>query len=81
MSEITVFTARAIHTMEPSLPQGTAIAVRDGQVLEVGTLDSLKPWLDRHPHNIDDSFADKVIMHHRAGMGSAMGKSARHQNP
>ena len=62
MSEITVFTARAIHTMEPSLPQGTAIAVRAGQVLEVGTLDSLKPWLDRHPHNIDDSFADKVIM-------------------
>ena len=62
MSEITVFTARAIHTMEPSLPQGTAIAVRDGQVLGVGTLNSLKPWLDRHPHDIDDSFADKVIM-------------------
>ena len=62
MSEITVFTARAIHTMEPSLPQATAIAVRDGQILEVGTLDSLKPWLDRHAHTIDDSFADKVIM-------------------
>ena len=62
MSEITVFTARAIHTMEPSLPQATAIAVRDGQILEVGTLESLKPWLDRHAHIIDDSFAEKVIM-------------------
>jgi predicted amidohydrolase YtcJ len=66
MSEITVFTAKAIHTMEPSHPHGTAIAVRQtetgGQILEVGTLDSLKPWLDRHPHKIDDRFADKVLL-------------------
>ena len=44
MSEITVFTAQAIHTMEPSHPHGTAIAVRadvtEGQILEVGTLES-----------------------------------------
>jgi predicted amidohydrolase YtcJ len=33
-----------------------------GQILEVGTLDSLKPWLDRHPHKIEDRFADKVLL-------------------
>jgi imidazolonepropionase-like amidohydrolase len=62
MSEITVFTAKAIHTMEPSHPHGTAIAVRDGQILEVGTPESLKPWLDRHAHKIDTQFADKVLL-------------------
>jgi predicted amidohydrolase YtcJ len=67
MSDITVFTARAIHTMEPSLPEAHAIAVRqteDGQaqILEVGTLESLQPWLTRHPHTIDTRFADKVLL-------------------
>ena len=62
MSEITVFTAKAIHTMEPSHPHGTAIAVRDGQILEVGTLESLQPWLDRHAHTIDTQFEDKILM-------------------
>ena len=62
MSDITVFTARAIHTMEPSLPQAEAIAVRDGVILEVGTLETLKPWLDRHSHEIDTRFADKILM-------------------
>ncbi len=62
MSEITVFTARSIITMDPSLPRGTAIAVRDGKVLEVGTLDSLQPWLSQHPHTIDDRFIDHILM-------------------
>ncbi|MGB0820500.1 MAG: amidohydrolase, partial [Parvibaculales bacterium] len=62
MSEITVFTAKAIHTMEPSYPHGTAIAVRDGQILEVGTPESLQPWLDRHAHKIDTQFEDKVLL-------------------
>ena len=62
MSKIHVYTAKAIHTMEPSHAFGTAIAVRDGEILEVGTLDSLAPWLERHQHQIDRQFEDKVIM-------------------
>ena len=61
MTEITVYTAKAIYTMEPSHPHGTAIAVRDGEILEVGTLDSLAPWLEAHPHRIDTQFSDKII--------------------
>lgn len=62
MADITVYTARKIHTMEPSQPDGTAIAVRDGTILEVGSLESLKPWLDRYSHHVDTSFADKIIL-------------------
>jgi predicted amidohydrolase YtcJ len=33
MSQITVYTAKTIHTMEPSHAFATAIAVRDGEIL------------------------------------------------
>ncbi len=62
MSQITVYTAKAIQTMEPSHAFATAIAVRDGEILEVGSLESLAPWLEKHPHHIDTQFGDKVIM-------------------
>jgi predicted amidohydrolase YtcJ len=62
MSEITVFTAKKILTMDPGRPTGTAVAVRDGRILSVGTLETLQPWLKRYPHVIDDTFADKIIM-------------------
>ena len=59
--ELTVYTARSIITMNPSWPRAEAVAVRDGHIVEVGTLDSLRPWLDAHPHRIDDRFADTVL--------------------
>ena len=36
-ARITVFTARRIVTMNASNPSATAVAVRDGRILEVGT--------------------------------------------
>ncbi len=62
MSEITVFTAKIIHTMNPSLPTATAVAVRGGMIIEVGTPETMGPWLDAHPHHIDDRFQDKVLL-------------------
>jgi predicted amidohydrolase YtcJ len=62
VSIINVFTAKAIYTMEPSAPQATAIAVRDGQIIEVGSLESMKPWLSRYQHEIDTRFEDKIIL-------------------
>jgi len=59
---ITVYTARRVHTMDPSQPEATAVAVRDGRIVEVGSIDSLQPWLSRHEHNVDDRFADHVIL-------------------
>ena len=59
---ITVFVAKEIVTMDPGWPAGTAVAVRDGRVLSVGTLDDLKPWLDKSPYTIDRTFADKILL-------------------
>ncbi len=61
MSEIVVYVARKIRTMEPSLPEATAVAVRDGRIVEVGSLQTLKPWLDAHPHRIDRTFEKHVL--------------------
>jgi len=58
---ITVFTAKRIVTMDPGWPEGTAVAVKDGRILSVGTFDDLQPWLKRFPYTIDDRFKDKVM--------------------
>ncbi|MCP5368991.1 MAG: amidohydrolase [Hyphomicrobiales bacterium] len=60
--DLTVYTARKIHTMNPSQPDATAVAVADGLIVEVGTLDTMAPWLEAHPHVIDDRFAGQVLM-------------------
>ena len=59
--DLTVYTARLIRTMNPSMPTATAVVVSDGQIVEVGTMESIKPWLDSHPHRIDETFADKIL--------------------
>lgn len=61
MTDTTVFTARRVRTMEPSLPVAEAVAVRDGLIVEVGSLETMQPWLDRVPHHIDDTFREHVI--------------------
>lgn len=60
--KITVFTAKKIITMTESMPTAEAVAVADGRIVSVGTLESLKPWLDQYPHEIDETFTDKIIM-------------------
>lgn len=61
-SQLTVFTAKKIITMERDLPQATAVGVVNGRIAGVGTLEDLRPWLDAHPHTIDEQFADKILM-------------------
>jgi len=56
---ITVFKARRIITMNPSNPEGSHVAVRDGIILGVGSYEDVAGWGD---HELDDSFADKVIV-------------------
>jgi predicted amidohydrolase YtcJ len=60
--DVVIYVAKRFITMEPALPEATAVAVRDGRIVGVGTLESLKPWTDRYPHRIDTSFDDKVVM-------------------
>ena len=53
-----IYTARLIRTANPSQPTATAIAVRDGKVLSVGTLEDCQQW---GITNIDRQFEDKVL--------------------
>jgi hypothetical protein len=62
MGKITVFRARKVVTMDPGRPLAEAIAVRDGRIVSTGTLESMRPWLSRHEHVIDDTLRDKVIL-------------------
>lgn len=62
MSEITVYTARRIHTMNPSMPRASAVAVRGGRIVEAGTLETLSPWLDACPHVVDRRFERHVLL-------------------
>lgn len=59
---ITVFVAKKIVTMDPTRPTATAVAVRGREILSVGTLDDLKPWLQGRAYKISTQFRDKVLM-------------------
>jgi predicted amidohydrolase YtcJ len=56
MSHTTVFTARRVITMDPDIPEATAVAVADGRIVAVGSLDEL-----RGSGTVDETFADAVI--------------------
>lgn len=55
----TIYPARKVITMNPAFPKGTAVAVRDGRVLGVGSRDELAGW---GAHNVDATFSDLVLM-------------------
>jgi predicted amidohydrolase YtcJ len=55
----TIYSARRILTMNPSRPEATHVAVRDGRILGAGTLAELAGW---GGHTLDARFADKVLM-------------------
>jgi len=55
----TVYRARRILTLNPSRPDATHVAVREGRILGVGALEDLAGW---GPLELDERFADKVLM-------------------
>ncbi|MDP6567863.1 MAG: amidohydrolase [Alphaproteobacteria bacterium] len=57
--ETTIFAARKIITMNNYQPEASHVAVRDGRILGVGSLDELAAWSE---HRLDDRFAGKVLM-------------------
>jgi predicted amidohydrolase YtcJ len=59
VSDITIFPARTIVTMDPSQPEVEAVAVREGKVLAAGSLEECKNW---GSHHIDERFVDHVIV-------------------
>ena len=62
LGKIKVFKAARIHTMDQGRPLADAVAIADGKIISVGSLASMQPWLRRYPHEIDETFADKVLL-------------------
>jgi hypothetical protein len=58
-AQTTVFRAKKIVTMNPTQPEATCVAVRDGRILAVGTEAEMDGW---GPHVVDSRFGDKVLM-------------------
>ena len=58
-NNLTVFAAKKIITMNPSQPEATHVAVRDGFILEVGDLDECAAW---GAYTLDDRYADAVLI-------------------
>jgi predicted amidohydrolase YtcJ len=56
---ITIFVARQIVTMNPSNPEATHVAVRDGRILGAGTLNEVAGWGD---YTLDETFQDHVLV-------------------
>ena len=61
-SPVTVFFAKKIITMEPALPEATAVAVADGRIVAVGEPKDMDEWIARRGGHVDRTFRDKVLM-------------------
>jgi predicted amidohydrolase YtcJ len=58
-SNIIIFTAKKIITMNPRQPVAQAVAVRDGRILGVGTVEELALWGE---YTLDNRFAENTLM-------------------
>lgn len=61
-ADITLYPAKKVITMEPELTFSNAVAVENGRIFAVGKTEQLKRQLRSHKYNIDESFANKIIM-------------------
>lgn len=59
---VTVYVARKVITMEPGLPDATAVAVAGGRIVGVGSVDTMQDWIDRRGGHVDRTLEDKILM-------------------
>ena len=62
IDDLVIYTAKKIITMEPALPEATAVAVANGRIVAVGSLESLGSWTEQKDARIDRRFDGKIIM-------------------
>ena len=54
--KMTIYTAKTIVTLDPGTPTAQAVAVMDGKILGVGTLDEVRGWVTNQEVEIDRRF-------------------------
>ena len=62
LESLTIYPARTVITMDPSLPRATAVAVSEDRIVAVGNVEDFAVWTEGRDFSIDERFADKVIM-------------------
>lgn len=60
--QVIVFVARRFHTMDPSVPTAQAVAVRNGRILSVGSVDAVIAALGDEPYALDETLRDLVVL-------------------
>jgi predicted amidohydrolase YtcJ len=60
--KITIYTAETIVTLDPGTPAAEAVAVMNGKILGVGTLDEVRGWITNQEFEIDRRFQNAVIV-------------------
>jgi predicted amidohydrolase YtcJ len=60
--KITIFPAKEIVTLDPGTPTAQAVAVMDGKILGVGTLEEVRGWVTDEQLEIDRRFENAVIV-------------------
>jgi predicted amidohydrolase YtcJ len=60
--KITIYTAKTIVTLDPGTPTAQAVAVMDGKILGVGTLDEVRGWITDEEFEVDRRFQNAVIV-------------------
>ena len=60
-SNITIFVAKKIITMDPVQPQATAVALKDGKIYSVGSLDQMKSWMKPDTYTVNTNYANDTI--------------------
>lgn len=58
---ITIFTAQKIITMDPTHPEATAVAVKDGHILSVSSLDDMKSWMPANSYTVNTQFEQAIL--------------------
>lgn len=56
-----VYTAKSIITMNPSLPRAEAIAIENGHIVQVGTLNELQRLMANREHKLHTQFANDIM--------------------
>jgi predicted amidohydrolase YtcJ len=61
-SELVIYPAKKVITMEPALPEAKAVAVENGIIVAVGSLQQLEPLRQQRGGRIDRSLENKYLM-------------------
>lgn len=60
--DVVILTAKKIITMDDTLPEATAVAISDGKILAVGTLEEMAVWTRDRLVRIDRRFEHQTLM-------------------